>query len=427
MSEQRGAWVIRAGRGDDNHAADFRETGVVAVGFRPVGDLAGMSQDQIRSVVDERWSDRPQGTRIAYTYQLDAFANVIRPGDIVLTPLGPGTHQVLVGVIEGPYEHADEALIENWQHSRRTRWLRTVPEDTLPASVRGPLQSSRTITPIREVDALESSLGVGDADAIHLLLKWRVSEEPRTIDLHREIADRRGSVWWGKIGDPDGRSAMSGTYLDHFREQLRESTPTHVYLYRAGDLWRADLVEITADESAIDRSMVPQYYGSTQHNLWVKNTNFTSLPADWPLTNLAPAGGSSQGMEASLNSRASLLYVRELNREAHLEPITWWVNQGQTYLQERDGGYMWAPKRSKGAGVGPRPYWTTMTEVRPGDRIAHYRNGAIRAVSRATSAAEDTTRPGELPAEAWEHEGWLVRTEYLELVNPLRLDAIPDT
>jgi len=172
---------------------------------------------------------------------------------------------------------------------------------------------------------------------------------------------------------------------------------------------------------------VPQYYGSTQHNLWVKITNFASLPADWPLANLAPAGSSSEGMEASLNSRASLLYVRELNGEAPLEPITWWVNQGQTYLQERDGGYMWAPKRSKGAGEGPRPYWTTMTVVLPGDRIVHYRNSAIRAVSRATSAAEDTTRPGELPAEAWEHEGWLVRTEYLELVNPLRLDAIPET
>jgi hypothetical protein len=132
-----------------------------------------------------------------------------------------------------------EPLIEGWHHSRRTRWVRTVLEDRLPPSVSGPLQSSRTITPIREIEALEGLLD-DDANAIHLLLKWRAAEEPRTIELHREIADQRGAVWWGKIGDPDGRSAMSGTYLDRFREQLRESTATHVYLYRAGDLWRGD-------------------------------------------------------------------------------------------------------------------------------------------------------------------------------------------
>jgi predicted Mrr-cat superfamily restriction endonuclease len=95
MSEQRGAWVIRAGAGGNNYGEDFQQAGVVAVGFRPVGDLTGMSRDEIRGVVEQRWSDKPQGTRRAYTYQLDAFANEIRPGDIVLTPLGPGTRQVL--------------------------------------------------------------------------------------------------------------------------------------------------------------------------------------------------------------------------------------------------------------------------------------------------------------------------------------------
>ena len=26
----------------------------------------------------------------------------------------------------------------------------------------------------------------------------------------------------------------------------------------------------------------------------------------------------------------------------------WWVNQGQTYREEREGGYLWSPKRKRG-------------------------------------------------------------------------------
>jgi hypothetical protein len=103
------------------------------------------------------------------------------------------------------------------------------------------------------------------------------------------------------------------------------------------------------------------------------------------------------------------------------DPITWWVNQGFTYLQERDGGYLWAPQHAKDGG--PRPYWTTMTEAKPGDRIVHYKDSAIRAVSRASSAAEDAIRPGELPEETWGQEGWLLRSAYEELAQPIPLNS----
>lgn len=123
-------------------------------------------------------------------------------------------------------------------------------------------------------------------------------------------------------------------------------------------------------------------------------------------------------------AEASALDELLSTRLVRTEPgrIRWWVNQGQTYLQERDGRYLWAPQHAKDGG--PRPYWTTMTHVQPGDRIVHYRNGAIRAVSRAWTSGQEAVRPGELPEGPWGHDGWLVRSRYEQLAEPIRLDSI---
>src|SRR5579859_2677606 len=55
----------------------------------------------------------------------------------------------------------------------------------------------------------------------------------------------------------------------------------------------------------------------------------------------------------------------------------WWVNQGQTYERERDGGYLWAPIRNKRGGT--EIHWETMAEVRENDLIVHYCQGQVRA------------------------------------------------
>lgn len=100
----------------------------------------------------------------------------------------------------------------------------------------------------------------------------------------------------------------------------------------------------------------------------------------------------------------------------------WWVNQGRTYAQELAAGMLWAPKRTA---QGQQPaHWRAMTQVQHGDVVFHYANGALRAVSRATSDARDAQRPEELPA-AWEQDGWLVEVRYEELGQPIALAELP--
>lgn len=45
----------------------------------------------------------------------------------------------------------------------------------------------------------------------------------------------------------------------------------------------------------------------------------------------------------------------------------WWVSQNKPHAEERAGGYLWAPIRSK-SGLIPR-HWASMEEARPGDVI----------------------------------------------------------
>lgn len=97
----------------------------------------------------------------------------------------------------------------------------------------------------------------------------------------------------------------------------------------------------------------------------------------------------------------------------------WWVSQNQTYRQEREGGYLWAPKSGSGGVV--FTHWSNMTLVRPGDVIFSYARQSIGAIGVASSAAYDAPQPDEFGG-AWETDGRRVDVVYqaLEPEVPLR-------
>ncbi len=126
------------------------------------------------------------------------------------------------------------------------------------------------------LEAMPAS-ATGQSD-LHVLPRWQPSQNPSTVTEHRAVAEREGSVWWGKIGDP-ARAAISAANLQRLRSQLQAGRATHVYLYRPGELWRTDLQQLETDKSAIDPDLVPGYYeAETTHHLWLRLANFTSLP-----------------------------------------------------------------------------------------------------------------------------------------------------
>lgn len=104
------------------------------------------------------------------------------------------------------------------------------------------------------------------------------------------------------------------------------------------------------------------------------------------------------------------------------QPSVWWVNQGATYMKERDGGFLWAPMLNR-AGR-PQYHWDTMDKVREGDVVLHYSNGALRAASHVSAAARPAPNP--LDDQSWDEAGRLVETQYKELNEPVALAAIDE-
>ena len=102
----------------------------------------------------------------------------------------------------------------------------------------------------------------------------------------------------------------------------------------------------------------------------------------------------------------------------------WWVNQGKTYNQERDGGYLWAPTVTKTGR--PVAHHTAVSHLRPSDVVIHYSGGSIRALGHITTSPQTCPRPVELPDAPWAAEGHRAGVRYFELEVPIPLEELVD-
>jgi hypothetical protein len=107
-------------------------------------------------------------------------------------------------------------------------------------------------------------------------------------------------------------------------------------------------------------------------------------------------------------------------------PRHWWVNHKQTVQQEREGGYLWSPKKNSN-GARNRTY-DNMTDVRPGDAVFSFANAQIGAVGIATGTARSAPKPTEFgkAGDSWSDDGWYVPVEFKELEKPLRPQAVAE-
>ena len=99
----------------------------------------------------------------------------------------------------------------------------------------------------------------------------------------------------------------------------------------------------------------------------------------------------------------------------------WWVNQRETFAEERELGLLWAPLLSRASRR--QSHWDSMDLVAEGDIVFHYAFGSIRGVSRVLLASRDAGRP--FHREEWNEAGREVRVDFQEIEMPFYLDQIP--
>lgn len=105
-----------------------------------------------------------------------------------------------------------------------------------------------------------------------------------------------------------------------------------------------------------------------------------------------------------------------------IQRTVWWVNQGKTYQDEREGSYIWAPRLQKNGR--PASHHTAVSKVRAGDVVIHYSKKKIEALGRATARPTDSARPDELPGELWGADGHRADIKYFELAEPIGLEEL---
>lgn len=97
------------------------------------------------------------------------------------------------------------------------------------------------------------------------------------------------------------------------------------------------------------------------------------------------------------------------------------VNQGKTYKDEREGGYIWSPKLDI-SGKHNAGY-TLMTFTKQGDFILHNSGGKISAISIVVKDCYDALQPDEIHNSQtgydWNDDGYRVDTEYYDFDVPL--------
>lgn len=101
----------------------------------------------------------------------------------------------------------------------------------------------------------------------------------------------------------------------------------------------------------------------------------------------------------------------------------WWVNHGERYDEERQGGFISAPKTADE----DSPFHELLHgRLRVGDATIHFADGRIRAVGIVQDSPRVEGRPAEMPGGVWVERRQIATVEYHDLATPIALEEIAD-
>ena len=155
---------------------------------------------------------------------------------------------------------------------------------------------------------------------MHLLLKWNrgPAHSVDELDLHREVANREGSVSWGCFTASD--RSIEAARLQRLESQIDGGTPTEAILYETGrggvepNIWRARVQGIATDETELS-SHQPGHSDGSGCFLFLQLAEFSEMPASG-LDDYRLESTGAVISEGSLTNQTSPLYIMRVQGEA---------------------------------------------------------------------------------------------------------------
>jgi MoxR-like ATPase len=370
---QERVWVIRAGRGGEQESLALDQS-VALIGWSTLGELSTeLSRDELKERIQAEYGERRPQSLASQAGQIYRFVNEVSIGDLVVLPLRTSPNHVAVGRVASHYRYREDGPFfdSDGRHTHDVEWLgRSIPSERFDPDLRDAFGQQGTVSEVTKDAAakriLEVALEGADASAIHLVLKWSPTLEANTIELHRQVAEQHGAVWWGRVSKP-GTTGLAADRLRKFEEQIDRGSLTNIYLHSAAATWRTRLLAITTNDDDLDESLIPSYYEpETHHSLWVKITDFEETdPAE--LTEGFVLAQSGEPVTLGALGNQTPLIIRK--QSATLPARYFILNQasaGGGYDDEEGFAYHWT-ERSSGA-------WKQLANS-PGANFVYYRPG----------------------------------------------------
>lgn len=135
-------WVCRAGRGGQ-WAQDFERGEFISIGWGMGADLTALSREEILKRISEEEPGHRSRAAVP-TGMLWRFIHDMREGEAVITPDG-ATRELLLGVIAGPCQFRQVAVVGDHHHYRAVRWEGRYPRDRLTQRLKYSIGSVLTL------------------------------------------------------------------------------------------------------------------------------------------------------------------------------------------------------------------------------------------------------------------------------------------
>lgn len=175
-------WMVRAGK-KGVFFDDFRERGIVAIGWQDMGDLRQFTdRTQMVDAVKAAYPSFRDGQSSVAGGQLYRFLQEFEEGDRVVT-YDPGSRMYLCGEIAGPYSFMPHEAAEELRNQRAVRWSHDIGRDELSANARFSLGSLATIFSIS--DEVAAELWKAPKPSVSSSIAADTSEEPPEQDMEQ--------------------------------------------------------------------------------------------------------------------------------------------------------------------------------------------------------------------------------------------------
>jgi 5-methylcytosine-specific restriction enzyme B len=138
----------------------------------------------------------------------------------------------------------------------------------------------------------------------------------------------------------------------------------------------------------------------------------------------------TQYKDSSNEQLARAVFDKEYREELFIKGLEeqklkfWWVNQGQTYKQEKEGGFLWAPQKNKQGR--PLPHHVSLVNARPGDIVFCYSARELKSIGIVQESAIEAPKPSEIASHEWQEEGYLLKLNYFDLDPSIQKEEIPE-